>query len=119
MTANERSRKWRAANRDLVNSRSRGYKKAARLSGKKYGRQIELDLLLIQLKAKPCADCGNEFPTCCMDFDHRPGTEKVNNVGTMFAHHWSQERILAEIAKCDLVCANCHRIRTQARRKIP
>lgn len=69
------------------------------------------------LKVKtPCADCKACFPAECMDFDHVRG-EKVNNVGTMVAHGWSWDKIEAEIAKCDLVCANCHRTRTKNRRK--
>lgn len=65
----------------------------------------------------PCTDCGMTFPYECMDFDHRVSSEKTNNVGTMVAHGWSWELIEAEIAKCDLVCANCHRTRTRKRRQ--
>jgi hypothetical protein len=71
---------------------------------------------MIELKSKPCTDCGGTFPVCCMDFDHRAGTNKSHNPGSMFAHHYSRECIEKELAKCDLVCANCHRIRTQKRR---
>lgn len=51
-----------------------------------------------------------------MDFDHRLGEKKEFNVGSMFAHHYSRELIEKEVAKCDLVCANCHRVRTRNRR---
>ena len=71
---------------------------------------------MIELKSNPCADCGNSFPICCMDFDHRLGTLKEYNVGSMFAHHYSRELIEIELEKCDLVCSNCHRIRTRDRR---
>lgn len=47
-----------------------------------------------------------------MDFDHRPGTIKVADVSVL-ARSSTKERTLDEIAKCDLVCANCHRIRTE------
>lgn len=58
---------------------------------------------------KPCQDCGQTFPPYVMDFDHVPerGVKKFN-VG--LAKNLRQ--LAAEIAKCDLVCANCHRIRT-------
>lgn len=59
-------------------------------------------------EGKPCADCGGVFPPVCMDFDHVRG-EKLCNVAKMGTYAWS--RVLEEIAKCDLVCANCHRIR--------
>lgn len=73
--------------------------------------------LLDQLKDVPCMDCGNRFPPECMDFDHREGEVKVNNVGTI--RHHSVDRLLAEVAKCDIVCANCHRIRTRRRSEQP
>lgn len=59
-------------------------------------------------------DCGGTFPPECMDYDHRPGTEKYYGVGQLTG---SLTKMKAEIAKCDLVCANCHRIRTHARRR--
>ena len=46
-----------------------------------------------------------------MQWDHRPGTEKLGEIGGDFRTRTRLE-ILAEIAKCDLVCANCHAIRT-------
>lgn len=67
-------------------------------------------------ESNPCSDCGGKFPACCMDFDHLPGTTKKYSVGTMVAHGHSKKNILEEIAKCQLVCANCHRIRTRDRR---
>lgn len=65
------------------------------------------------LKTGPCVDCGRSFESCCMDFDHVRG-EKVTGVGQMLT--LSEDRIMAEIAKCDLVCACCHRIRTHGGR---
>jgi len=79
-------------------------------------KAVELKAWMMRLKAEPCCDCGKSFPACCMDFDHRMGCVKQYNVGSMFAHHYSRGLIEMEIAKCDLVCANCHRIRTQKRR---
>lgn len=65
------------------------------------------------LKNKPCMDCGRSFPAVCMDFDHNPGKIKSFEIST--ATDRTQEAILLEIAKCDLVCSNCHRLRTQTR----
>ena len=64
-----------------------------------------------EIKSKPCTDCGNSFPACCMDFDHVRGEKKMN-VASMAWSTLSLATIQAEIDKCDLVCANCHRIRT-------
>ena len=57
-------------------------------------------------------DCGQCFPPCAMDFDHVRG-EKVGNVGGMALASWA--KLQAEIAKCEIVCANCHRQRTNKR----
>lgn len=69
-------------------------------------------LLIDQLKAQPCEDCKQTFPPVCMDFDHVRG-EKTCSVSALRTMKW--ERVLNEIAKCDLVCSNCHRIRTKKR----
>jgi hypothetical protein len=58
-------------------------------------------------------DCGIKWPKECMDFDHVRGA-KLYNIGT--SCRWvSTEKLEAEIAKCDIVCACCHRIRTSKR----
>lgn len=65
-------------------------------------------------KKGPCADCGQTFHPVAMDFDHIRG-EKITDVSKMIAKESSLEDINLEIAKCDLVCANCHRVRTFTR----
>ena len=64
-------------------------------------------------EGRPCADCGGMFHPSAMQWDHRPGVEKVDDVSRMYG--LSRERVLEEIAKCDLVCANCHAVRTHDR----
>ena len=63
-------------------------------------------------KKRPCTDCGHCFPPECMDFDHT-GDDKARNVSAMACY--TLEKVLAEIAKCEIVCANCHRTRTKNR----
>lgn len=66
---------------------------------------------------KPCADCGKHYPPTCMDFDHRdPDQKEFNICGDATRELYSQEKILEEVAKCDIVCANCHRIRSAIQR---
>jgi hypothetical protein len=62
-------------------------------------------------KNKPCMDCGQTFPLCCMDYDHRVPADKKKEIGRMLAEG-SPKALKKEIAKCDVVCANCHRVRT-------
>jgi len=61
-------------------------------------------------KAVPCMDCGQRYPAYVMDLDHRPGEEKLFILGNRGNRNVGKVR--AEIAKCDPVCANCHRERT-------
>lgn len=68
---------------------------------------------LMELKNKPCTDCGQTFPHYVMDFDHL-GNKKHSISEMRQGFVW--EKILEEISKCELVCANCHRIRTHKRR---
>ena len=68
-----------------------------------------------KLKHVPCIDCHVLFPPECMDFDHVRG-EKLFNISIGVGTRKGIKTILAEIAKCEVVCANCHRIRTQRRR---
>jgi hypothetical protein len=70
--------------------------------------------LVEELKSRPCADCGRTFPTYVMDFDHiGPKTAEVSSM----VRTLSTERLLAEVRKCEVVCANCHRVRTYLRLK--
>jgi hypothetical protein len=71
---------------------------------------------LERLRELPCADCGRRYPPCVMEFDHRDPSEKSYLVSQM-PGRVAFRRILEEIAKCDIVCANCHRKRTHLRRR--
>ena len=73
----------------------------------------EFRALVDSSKDIPCADCGNKFPSVCMDFDHRDGKDKLINVSAMCG--FPDDKIILEINKCDVVCANCHRLRTHKR----
>lgn len=60
-----------------------------------------------------CVDCNQSFPAPVMEFDHISSRgPKVGSVAEMLAAAASWDQIEEEIAKCDLVCANCHRLRT-------
>jgi hypothetical protein len=75
--------------------------------------------LMRNAKAKPCADCGQSFRYYVMQFDHRVDETKCFNIAdAMGPKRVGKARLLAEIAKCDVVCANCHCERTHRRRKI-
>jgi hypothetical protein len=62
----------------------------------------------------PCADCGLFFQPVIMDFDHGD-SEKKGNVSHL-AISASTKKLKEEIEKCEVVCANCHRMRTYNRK---
>lgn len=89
------------------------YREANRVSAaRKYEERSEW---LRMQKNEPCMDCGGTFLPCQMDFDHRDETTKKFVIGPSLTR--SITSLEAEIVKCDLVCANCHRLRTHLRRK--
>ena len=65
--------------------------------------------VLSYLSTHPCVDCGIA-DAVVLEFDHRDPKQKVAHVGVLMNRRWA--RVRAEIAKCDVRCANCHRIRT-------
>ena len=60
----------------------------------------------------PCADCMRSFPPEAMDFDHLD--EKIDLISKM-VYQVGFETLKRELSKCEVVCANCHRIRTTRR----
>jgi transposase len=66
---------------------------------------------------KVCMDCREDYPHWILEFDHRPGEEKKFTIGTHnITRDKSLDEVKAEIAKCDIVCANCHKNRTYWRK---
>ena len=73
----------------------------------------ELKAFVDSLKRGPCSDCGKRFNPWQMDFDHRDRETKVSHISRLW--RFGRSKLLAELEKCDLVCANCHRDRTHFR----
>lgn len=116
------------SNPESVKARGREYQRIWRLKNPEgvkrqtkvaAATRLERQQWVDSLKAaSPCSDCGMKFPPECMDFDHLPGSKKKADVCFLCAQRKPKEEILAEIKKCQLVCANCHRIRTKNRRNL-
>jgi len=75
-------------------------------------RKAMMRSLLEAYKSRPCMDCSGEFPTYCMDLDHRDMTTKTASFSDLVRTCTTKEAFEAELVKCDVVCAICHRIRT-------
>ena len=69
-------------------------------------------------EASPCADCGHSFPYYVMDYHHRDAADKEFKLSRALSNTMAWSRILAEVAKCDLLCANCHRVREHEHRRV-
>lgn len=74
-------------------------------------RRMWLGLLKL---AYGCADCGYREHAEALEWDHLPGFEKAGNVSRLYVE--SAQKLFAEIAKCEVVCSNCHHVRTARRR---
>jgi hypothetical protein len=75
----------------------------------KQATQNKLNLVEL-LEKNRCADCGNT-DIRVLEFDHKLPDAKVENISTMI-YRYKWDVILEEISKCDIRCANCHRIKT-------
>jgi len=80
-------------------------KDAERQRNRDYVRKIK--------EQSPCTDCGKFYHFSQMDFDHIE--DKKVNIATLANSTAKIAEIKKEIAKCQVVCANCHRLRTWQR----
>ncbi len=80
---------------------------------KKRHRIEKKEKLLSYLNVHPCIDCGNT-DVRVLEFDHIKGNKRMD-VTKMVSHAYSWENIQKEIDKCEVVCSNCHKIRTYTR----
>ena len=82
----------------------------ARASRKVY-RNRNRQFVFEYLKTHPCIDCGESDPIV-LDFDHLEMGKKEANISVLSRSSIKIERIINEIQKCEVRCANCHRKRT-------
>lgn len=75
-------------------------------------------LIADQAKLGPCMDCGASLPLCAMDLDHRDPSTKRFEISKWSQRFITPAMLRTEIAKCDLVCSNCHRLRTHKARTV-
>lgn len=69
--------------------------------------------IIANAKSNACLDCHQTYHPYVMDFDHVRGVKKFNIAA--ISNISSEKALRDEIAKCDVVCSNCHRMRTLMR----
>ena len=79
--------------------------------------RLQLRAIVKDRKNRPCADCRVMYPYYVMHLDHLP--ERGPKFGSIsyVVGYWSKRKLLAELEKCEVVCANCHAFRTHMRFK--
>lgn len=77
---------------------------------RKLNHQRKLKEIVATAKNVPCAECGGRFHQVAMDFHHIE--EKDDCIANMIKRNLSAKRVLAEIMKCEVICSNCHRVRS-------
>jgi hypothetical protein len=82
--------------------------RAARIADKKARKRRNHIFVQEYKKSHPCVNCGESEP-CCLDFHHKNPAEKFRVIGGMADRGFGLDKIKAEIAKCEILCANCHR----------
>lgn len=101
--------RWQAATPE---ERERERAQSRRASAK---YRLKIRAIIEKAKDRPCADCGRRHSACAMDLDHVRGAKEFKvSEAVQKAFAITPDMVRAEIAKCDVVCANCHRIRTEA-----
>jgi hypothetical protein len=64
--------------------------------------------MAVRHKGGKCQRCNGVFPSCVFDFHHiDPSTKTTRSTDFLC---WGWNRILEELNKCIMLCANCHRI---------
>ena len=93
-------------NKDKIKARSYERNKVQRVRNREFVKSIK--------EISECIDCGEKNPLV-LDFDHVKG-DKVLAISDMANRAYGIESISEEMDKCEVRCANCHRIITNERK---
>lgn len=101
---------WRERNPEAFNEAWRKWyrQNAERKIAWQARRREEMRAWLFELRSKrSCERCGEGAPEC-LQFHHLDPATKELSIAEVITSGWSKERILGEIGKCAVLCANCH-----------
>lgn len=101
-------RDYHQKNKDHINTYKRAYASRKRKEMREFLNKIKED--------SGCIDCNNKLRSYQLHFDHLPKYKKKFNISEF---KWAKvnKKLMDEIAKCEIVCANCHAERTWNRSK--
>lgn len=99
--------RYRAKNREKINKQHREYVKAKGNPYSKRARNKKRQWLLDLKKAFSCIKCSENHPGC-LQFHHRDPSTKLFSIGNAIRSVQDKIKIMNEIEKCDVLCANCH-----------
>jgi DNA-binding CsgD family transcriptional regulator len=80
----------------------------------RHGHSSELEAIQAYKERLGCIDCARDYPHFVLEFDHLPEFKKFGQVSHILKKY-GPDKAWEEIAKCDVVCSNCHKLRTNAR----
>lgn len=100
---NDYMKSWYAKNKEVHMSRTAKVKQTL--------LENTRDFIWNYLVEHPCEKCGENDPVV-LEFDHLDQSQKSFGIHEMMARGHSLENIRKEIAKCRVLCCNCHRRRT-------
>ena len=75
-------------------------------------QRFALKQKLVDMLGGKCVDCGYSAHLAALDFDHREPKFKYKSIASMICGQYTDNEIIMEMHKCDLRCANCHRVKT-------
>ena len=110
---------WRDSNKEKYNAYQREFyaknktTQQEKIYANRNKRKQELKDTINEIKNTPCKDCGVIYHPEAMDFDHI--VNKRFNISDAIKDVTTIDKILKEVEKCEIVCSNCHRIRTAKR----
>ncbi len=110
---------WYQRNKQRIAAKKDSYRKsrpeASRQSSAR-SRKTRRQVLNEYKMEHGCAVYGYRGHPEALDFDHLPGMDKKAHISKMFRAAWAD--VVKEIAKCQILCGNCHRIATAERRRV-
>jgi len=114
---NKKRREWRKTRKIPEETRRKDRERRNKHSKELSRKSPEIKAQCIALKGGKCFRCNQSYPACVYDFHHRDEKQKKHEISRLTKDGRMSPRLLKELEKCDLLCANCHRIEHDLKEK--